>query len=40
MARKETGRDYELIVKSIYEALLKQDNVKNLDIRHNATIKG
>lgn len=40
MARKETGRDYELIVKAIYEALLKQENVKNLDIKHNTTIKG
>lgn len=40
MARKETGIDYELIVKAIYEALLKQDNVNNLDIRHNTIIKG
>jgi hypothetical protein len=40
-ARKERpGRDHELITKAIYEALLKQDEVKNLDIRHNVKVPG
>lgn len=40
MRKKETGKDYELIVKAIYDALLKLENVKNLEIRQNTFIKG
>lgn len=39
--RKETPwRNHELVTKAIYEALLKQDEVKNLDIRHTVTVPG
>jgi hypothetical protein len=38
--KKETGRGFELIVKAIYEALLQQESVKNLDIRHDVKIQG
>jgi hypothetical protein len=37
---KRPGRDHELVTKAIYEALLTQDEVKNLDIRHDVKIQG
>ena len=40
MAKKETGRDYELIVKAIYEALLSQHELTNLDLNHNVKVRG
>jgi hypothetical protein len=31
---------HELVTKAIFEALLKQSNVENLEVKHNVTIKG
>jgi hypothetical protein len=31
---------HELVTKAIFEALLKQDNAQNLEVKHNQTIKG
>jgi hypothetical protein len=40
MGVKETGRDYEIIVKAIYEALLQSSEVKNLRIEHDVILQG
>jgi hypothetical protein len=31
---------HELVTKAIFEALLKQSNAENLEVKHNVTIKG
>jgi hypothetical protein len=33
-------RRHELVSKAIFEALLKQSNAENLEVKHNVCIKG
>ena len=40
MARKETGRDYELIVKAIYEALWRQERIEEWKVWQNVKLSG
>ena len=40
MARKETGRDYELIVKAIYEALGRQHRIDEWQVWQNVKVQG
>ena len=43
MGAKRSGpawRRHELVSKAIFEALLKQSNAENLDVKHNVCIKG
>jgi hypothetical protein len=35
-----TPRDYELLVKSVYESALRQENVENIEVRHDEKIVG
>jgi hypothetical protein len=36
----QDSTEYELIVKSIYEQILKRDGVTNIEVKHNQSIKG
>jgi hypothetical protein len=38
--RRPAWQQHELATKAIFEALLKQDNAQNLEVKHNETIKG
>jgi Restriction endonuclease len=43
MAAKRSGlawRRHELVSKAIFEALLKQNNAENLEVKHNVRVKG
>lgn len=40
MARKETGRAYELIVKAIYEALWRRERLDQWQVWHNVKVTG
>jgi hypothetical protein len=35
-----TSTDYELLAKSVYENVLKQEGVENVEVRHNAKVVG
>ena len=39
-AARTTWKGHELVTKAIFEALLKQSNAQNLEIKHNAKIPG
>jgi hypothetical protein len=34
------SKDYELLAKSIYEKILSQENVENIEVKHNQKVKG
>lgn len=36
----EKGVDYENFVRSVYESILAQDNVKTIDVKHNVSVDG
>jgi hypothetical protein len=38
--RRPAWKGHELVTKAIFEALLKLDNVRNMDIRHNVKVQG
>lgn len=40
MSGKNTGIAYERLVQEIYTQILKQENVKNIEVKHNVIIKG
>lgn len=40
MSEKNTGIEYERIIQEIYTQILKQENVKNIEVKHNVIIKG
>jgi hypothetical protein len=38
--KKNTGTDYELLTKAIFESLLKQDEVETIELKHDVTFEG
>ncbi|EKO3479766.1 restriction endonuclease [Vibrio fluvialis] len=37
---KNNGKQFELLVKAIYEEILVQDSVESIDVKHDVTLKG